>query len=216
MATKSTKVAVLGIRTGTSLLTHMLDLAGLSVGDKANLLSHDNLNRNLYGYYENCDVLSINCEILKEYNGEWNEPPLFPDNWWKDEYEEMEELRQRAMEIKPLLIKDPRLCLTWKFWDSLYDMKPILCNRDSEAVGRSLRAAQGIDNGKELWDYYVDSFKDNCDDLFIEVQFNDLLNKDKTIPIIKNIFKTYKLGHLYKPKAEEEIIKLIDTTIKHN
>lgn len=216
MATKLTKVAVLGIRTGTSLLTHMLDLAGLSVGDKTNLLSHDNINRNLYGYYENCDVLDINCEILKEYDGDWNEPPKFPDNWWNDEYEWMGKLKQLALEIEPPLIKDPRLCLTWKFWDSLYDMKPILCNRDPESVGESLRKAQGIDNGKELWNYYVDSFKDNCDKQFIEVWFNDIINKDKAIAIVKNIFKTYKLEHLYKPEAEKEIIKLIDPTIKHS
>jgi len=55
----------------------------------------------------------------------------------------------------------------------------------------------------------------NPDTVLAKVWFNDLINKDKTIDIIKHIFKIHNLEHLYKSSSEQNILKLIDTNIKH-
>lgn len=214
---KPIKIAVLGIRSGTSAMTNLLDMAGIPAGDSSGLLNENNPNKEKYGYHENLGVLSVNESILSIYGGSWNVPPIFPSNWFNSIDERIKNLKKKAIEIKPMLIKDPRLCLTWAFWDSIYDLKPVLCMRNQKAVGQSLLNAQGINNGAQLWNAYIKSFYNlyGTQKKLVVVQFDELFNKNKVVDIVKEVFETYKLEHLYKPSAEKSIKKFIKLKMKH-
>ena len=62
---------------------------------------------------------------------------------------------------KPLVVKDPRLCLTLPFWRETLpaDMGAVLVLRDPVKVARSLEARDGIPMslGLALWDRYLRS-----------------------------------------------------------
>ena len=70
-------VCILGMhRSGTSLLTRMLNLIGVYLGPEQ-LLMHPNF-ANPRGFWEHDEIVSLNDEILRRLGGIWAEPPDIP------------------------------------------------------------------------------------------------------------------------------------------
>lgn len=175
----STVVCVLGMsRTGTSLTTRVLSLAGVYLGPEEELLGKD-LHQlagegevvmtrvretNPEGFWEHYRLMRLNEAILRKLGGNWREPPSFPRGW-----ESSEELAPEREEARTLLAesfgshevwgwKDPRNCLTLPFWQALIpDMRYVICLRNPVDVAASLHRRDGIsfEVAVDLWLTYL-------------------------------------------------------------
>ena len=150
-------------RSGTSLLTRLLNLLGVNLGS-TNRLTTEPADANPTGYWENHDLASISDAILKRFGGDWDEPPVFPAGWQNDVA--IEDLRLRAQEVIRQQFsqtqlwgwKDPRTCLTLPFWQYQFtNLRYIICLRHPLAVAASLARRDGFSYEKScrLWLLYV-------------------------------------------------------------
>lgn len=137
-------VCVLGMhRSGTSMVTRMLNVCGLYLGPPDDLMpaqAHDNP----LGYWEHRSITQLNDDILATLGGRWDRPPATPDDWWKQP--RFDRLRERASTLATALAqegrwgwKDPRTCLTLPFWlDLLPDLEVVLCLRHPLEIAWSM------------------------------------------------------------------------------
>lgn len=140
----STGVVVLGMhRSGTSAVTRVLDLMGLSLGDPAELMAPQPDNPR--GFWEHSKLVRLNDELLAEFGGSWLAPPPLAPGWVDDP--RLEPLRARAVEsfralhrTNGWLWKDPRTSLTLPFWIECLGVRPVvvLVFRNPLAVAQSL------------------------------------------------------------------------------
>lgn len=152
-------------RSGTSLLTRILNLLGMNLGH-GEVLTTEPVADNPKGYWEHSELTLVSDAILKRYGGCWDKPPALPQNWETDAA--LDDLRRRAEQIVQDQFagvalwgwKDPRICLTLPFWQRLLpDMRYILCLRDPVAVARSLERRDHFSAPESfrLWLTYVSS-----------------------------------------------------------
>lgn len=162
---RSDVVCILGMhRSGTSLLTKVLNLVGLYLSPAH--VSVQPSADNPKGHWEHAEIVSLNDAILERYGGTWDEPPLLPSGWEKSSL--IADLKQRAQ----ILIeeqfsgvhlwgwKDPRTCLTLPFWQQLLpEMRYVICLRNPSDVARSLKSRNGFsaEKSSRLWFRYVHS-----------------------------------------------------------
>jgi Sulfotransferase family len=152
-------VCTLGMhRSGTSLVSRMLNLLGVHLGPDAPV-SRTGAD-NPTGYWEHDAIVAINDEILSRFGGRWNEPPELPSEWPREAT--LGDLRETARRLlaadfaaAPLWgWKDPRTCLTLPFWqDVVGPMRYVLCVRNPLAVVGSLtrRNAMSSEKAERLW-----------------------------------------------------------------
>ena len=77
-------ICVLGMhRSGTSLLTRLLNLLGVELGPNQ-FLTTEPLNDNPKGYWEHKELTLISDEILHRFGGRWDQPPTFSPEWQND------------------------------------------------------------------------------------------------------------------------------------
>jgi hypothetical protein len=148
---------VLGMhRSGTSLLASLLNRMGGYSGPAERLLS--GAPENPLGFYEHQDMLRINNDLLKRRDSDWPDPPRLPQESW--ETPDLEDLRNQAREFlvrdfcekAVLVVKDPRLCLTFGFWAGLLpEPRVLLCLRRPSSVVMSLRQRNGLDEKYSRW-----------------------------------------------------------------
>ena len=172
-------VCVLGTsRTGSSLTTRLLSLAGVYLGPEEELLQKDlhqlagegeavlarAREANPEGFFEHYRMTRLNERILRAMGGNWREPPALPEGW-----EESEALAAEREDARALLDrsfagrslwgwKDPRNSLTLPFWQSLIpDLRYVICLRNPIDVASSLRKRDRIslEQGLDLWLAYV-------------------------------------------------------------
>ena len=105
-------------RSGTSMVTRLLQGCGLFLGPKEELGFDSNDGE---PHYENVRFVALNDEILNRQGGSWNNPPEFSAGW--ERRPEVETLTRQAKKlIKRLTVqhywgwKDPRNSLTLPFW----------------------------------------------------------------------------------------------------
>ena len=169
-------ICVLGpSRSGTSLTARLLELAGVYLGEPADLLhgelpelpehSRDVARRaNPEGFWEHYRLMRLNERILRRLGGNWREPPPLPAGW--EGSEELEPEREQARALleqtfagRPLWgWKDPRNALTLPFWRSLVpDLRCVVCLRDPVDAATSLRRRDGMsfECAVRLWRRYV-------------------------------------------------------------
>jgi hypothetical protein len=175
----STVVCVLGMsRTGTSLTTRVLSLAGVYLGPEEELLQKDlhqlagegesvlarARETNPDGFWEHYRLMRLNERILRALGGSWRDPPRMEPGW-----EESEELAPLRDEARALLAesfagrslwgwKDPRNSLTLPFWQRLLPgLRSVICLRNPVDVAASLERRDGIplDQAVALWQAYV-------------------------------------------------------------
>lgn len=174
-------VCILGMhRSGTSMVTRILNLCGLSLGHTRDLLDPDsgllNINRrdNPQGYWENTHFVLINNAILEQFGGNIYVPPILEPGWTQDE--RLAPLRQQARDLlagfDPNTAwgwKDPRNTLTLPFWHELVpDLRLIVCVRNPLEVAESLTSRNHGETrpfGLNLWQHYYDQLRPVMDDM---------------------------------------------------
>lgn len=150
-------------RSGTSLLTRILNLLGMNLGPNE-VLTTEPVADNSKGYWEHSELTLVSDAILKRYGGSWDKPPALPQNWETDAA--LDDLRQRAEQIIEDQFaggalwgwKDPRTCLTLPFWQRLIpDMRYVICLRNPLAIAGSLarRDRLSAEASCALWLNYV-------------------------------------------------------------
>ncbi len=113
-------------RSGTSVLSRLINLMGAYIGNDRELLPPD-AKHNPAGYWERLDLVSEHERILQK-NGYM---------WWRIAHFSMDRLDSSAIQAfcvrlaeicahidtgaHPLLIKDPRLCLLLPVWHRIVD-----------------------------------------------------------------------------------------------
>ena len=145
-------------RSGTSMVTRLLQLCGLYLGPEERIMPpHPD---NPAGYWENLDVVEINDLILERLGGGWDFLPTEVMPGW-EQRSELDHLRDRALQLiegfglqETWGWKDPRFCFTLPFWLALLpDMKIIVCVRHPLDVAASLTQRNGSSSafGVHLW-----------------------------------------------------------------
>lgn len=160
-------IAIVGMhRSGTSMLTRMLNLLGLELGPTEKLMgpAFDNPE----GFWENLEFVHINELLLGSFGGTWSAPPAWPEGWISDP--RLDEIRRAAAALpekmnlqEPWGWKDPRTTVTLDFWRSLWpDLRVVLCVRNPLDVACSLTRRDGLSlwTGLRLWlDYHERLFR---------------------------------------------------------
>jgi hypothetical protein len=152
-------VCVLGMhRSGTSLITRMLNFLGVDLGPEEHLLEPAECNPK--GFWEHQGFVAINDAVLEQLGGHWDEPPRCSSGW--ERLPKLNALKTRARSLiqKEFATaqqwgwKDPRTCLTLPFWqDLLPSMHYVLCGREPGSVALSLERRDGftLERGLSLW-----------------------------------------------------------------
>jgi hypothetical protein len=154
-------VCVAGMhRSGTSMITRMLNLCGLFLGNESDLLppAPDNPE----GFWEHARFVQINDEILSTLGGSWDIPPEMKPNW--EDSLGLAILREQAQELIQQFSqhdfwgwKDPRNSLTLPFWQRLIpDLKVVVCIRNPLEVAQSLSHRNQFSEifSLKLWQIY--------------------------------------------------------------
>jgi len=169
----STVVCTLGMhRSGTSLVSRMLNLLGVELGPSESMLgiAADNPK----GHWEHHEITLLNEEILAAFGGSWHEPPALPEAWTSDP--RLADVRDRAEQLLMRDFgtssmwgwKDPRTCVTLPFWQNVVgEMRYVLCIRNPLAVMASLLERNGMDVEivDPLWLRHVQSSLDHTSGL---------------------------------------------------
>jgi hypothetical protein len=162
-----TIICTLGMhRSGTSLVSRVLNVLGVYLGPEANLMRPSTDNPT--GHWESRPIKEINDQILSTLGGSWSEPPPLPPGWERSP--ELAAVRRKAREViesdfssaELWGFKDPRSSLTLPFWQRILDpMRYVICLRNPLDVAASAGARNRADDtvpfeqGVELWLTYV-------------------------------------------------------------
>jgi hypothetical protein len=162
-----TIVCILGMhRSGTSLVSRLMNVLGLDLGPEEHLMEPNASNP--AGHWESLPISEINEDIFVRLGGSWAVPPPMPADWERSP--ELADLRRQARELIAADFsdsdlwgfKDPRTCLTAPFWQRLLPpMRYLICLRNPIDVATSLEGREEesvpFDQGLELWFGYVRS-----------------------------------------------------------
>ena len=158
------KVFVVGMhRSGTSMVTGLLGMCGLYLGDNLKRPMRENPK----GFFEDNEFVNINKEILRQSGGKWDVPPVeirvdavlrgrmkaFMDKWPPD---------------RLVGLKDPRTCLTLGEWRKVIDdeIRLVYVRRFPSEIAASLhrRNGMGYEFARDLIVYYMDQLARNASD----------------------------------------------------
>ena len=154
-------ILVLGMhRSGTSTVTGLIRMMGAYVARPQDMM--EETPDNPKGYWERNDVRAVNDALLAGHGCTWDEL-----SHWTFEgpfNPAPQELRQSIGTIsieleaqKPWVLKDPRLSITYPYWDFPPNTVCVLVHRDPLEIARSLKVRDGIPltKGLALWEYYT-------------------------------------------------------------
>lgn len=156
-------------RSGTSALARLLNLMGVHLEGHLIPPAKD---INSQGFWEYQAVSEFNESILTTLGQDWYDiNPIPKSEWWTTK-----EFKGKKKDLKNLLksivstshrnyvIKDPRLCLVYPFWDEVinelgWQHHCFLITRDPREVALSLLKRDGlsIDTSYLLWKKYMES-----------------------------------------------------------
>lgn len=150
-------------RSGTSLLTRLLNLSGVELGAQDQLApaAEDNPR----GFWEHEGLRAINDGLLAAFGGSWMHPPELPSGWTRDPRvtpwrEQARALLAREFADRALWgFKDPRTTLTAEFWREELPGRVvwIIALRNPLEVADSLKRRNGFPSvlAEDLWNAYV-------------------------------------------------------------
>lgn len=158
----SRPVAIVGMhRSGTSMVAKLLQLAGLNLGDEADLMPP--AEENPEGFYEHLQFVRLNDEVLNAAGAGWDCPPAAGFNW---DDTALDAFRERARclaspleEQLPWGWKDPRTSLTLPFWrGALGPLQVVAVVRNPLEVVISLNRRNDFSTalGLTLWQIYAE------------------------------------------------------------
>jgi O-antigen biosynthesis protein len=146
-------------RSGTSMLTRLLQQCGLDLGAESDLMpaAADNPD----GFWEHLRFVQLNDELLNAVGAAWDLPPWEEEAFDKANLQPIHakaRLLLERFEDKPVWgWKDPRSCLTLPFWRSLLPgLKTIIIFRNPLEAAYSLQKRNGTSYalGLRLWEIY--------------------------------------------------------------
>ena len=158
-------VAVVGMhRSGTSATAGLLVGLGLDGPRQDDLVPADSSNER--GHWESESVHQCNAHVLAARGATAYAPPQVETGW--ERAARFDDARREAAQWftstsagRPLVLKDPRLCLTLPLWRTAIPARlgAILVLRDPMEVARSLLARDEIPVmlGLAMWDRYLRS-----------------------------------------------------------
>ena len=173
-------IAIAGMhRSGSSLITRLLNLCGLDLGPPDQLMppAADNPE----GFWESLAFSHVNDCILGQLGGRWDLPPDPLPGWevlpLLDPWREMAGGLPESLKLKsPWGWKDPRNSLTLPFWRSLWpDLKVIVCVRNPLEVANSLLQRDQISllASLKLWhEYYRRLLTSAADESIVITHFD--------------------------------------------
>lgn len=153
---------ILGMhRSGTSLLSRSLSLAGIDLGPTESMLAAR--DDNPLGFFEQQAVVELNDELLRAVGRDWSHPqPLRPGCLGEksllslrrrlgrtvDQLFLQRATAEQAQRPPPFAVKDPRLCLLLPLWrdvlrDLNVELRVIVVRRPAAEVIGSLRSRHG-------------------------------------------------------------------------
>jgi hypothetical protein len=143
--------AVVGMhRSGTSMVSRVLNLLGANLGPEGDLMPPKPDNPK--GFWESLTVTQLHDDLLAHLGGRWDRPPVLPDGW-----ENAESLAPFVDRIRSIVDthfsdaalsvwKDPRGSFFIPLWRRVVPIAgTVLCVRDPDEVARSLAAREGMD-----------------------------------------------------------------------
>ena len=144
-------------RSGTSMVSRLLNLCGLYLGPESELLPPQPDNPE--GYWENIRFVEINDRLLAHLDAGWDLAPGVSQGWelgpeTSTLREESAELIERFNAHEPWGWKDPRNSLTLPFWTHLIpNLKVLIVLRNPIEAAQSLhmRNFSSIAFGLKLW-----------------------------------------------------------------
>lgn len=155
-------VVVLGMhRSGTSLVTRLLSMAGLSLCRTGDLIL--GLRANPRGHWESRSMMNLNDRLLIESGGAWFCPPLLREPELGTLLERRGEEAVRALDDahpdRPFVWKDPRTSVLLPFWAKALEGRVayLLVTRHPLEVSDSLQSRNGFAPalGLALWERYT-------------------------------------------------------------
>src|SRR5215510_7160699 len=141
---KMTVICIAGMhRSGTSMITRLLNLCGLYLGPDDEL--SDESFDNEAGFWENRHFVSLNEAALAQLGGGWDLPPVISEGW--KSRNEMIRLREEAAELVSRFSdhevwgwKDPRNSIMLPFWKRVIPgLEIVVCLRNPLEVAESLQ-----------------------------------------------------------------------------
>jgi hypothetical protein len=179
------QIFILGMhRSGTSLLTRLLNLMGVYLGPEGSLLlpAEDNVK----GFWERVEILEMHEAILERMGMSWYRVAGFNPQVLDAESERIFSIKvpQFCYNIdshRPWALKDPRLCLFFSRWKPYLEVPLcIFMYRRPLQVARSLAKRNGfpISFGLALWEYYnIMAVRSMTDCPNMMVYFDDLMRR---------------------------------------
>lgn len=192
---------ILGMhRSGTSTVAGVLHMNKVIMGTYQTFWPRP-LNQNPKGFYENYDFRNINDQILKlsdyDVKSYKTDIPFVQTN--DQIFSKMGKLVQNCnLQFEDWGWKDPRTCLTVKYWVETIcklglsdDIKIIFVVRKASSVARSLKKRNQLplDQGLELWRSYTDRALEFCNESQLPIHycsFEALL--DDPAPVCDSLF----------------------------
>jgi len=143
-------------RSGTSLVTGLLNCCGLYLGDR--LLGK--APSNAKGHFEDRMFIALNDWLMKINGGTWDRPPKKVEFVHRVLFQRMRDFVNRWPKKKIVGWKDPRACLTLPIWRQVIEpeaLRVVLVTRPADEIAASLHARNGMDleRGRQLAFLYV-------------------------------------------------------------
>jgi hypothetical protein len=144
-------------RSGTSMITRLLNLCGLYLGPEKEVAV--SAFDNEAGFWENSRFVRHNDELLAHLGGGWDLPPELADGWeFRDQMGRFhEEALALVRQFTPYTLwgwKDPRNSILLPYWQRVIpDLKLLVCLRNPLEVAQSLRSRghSSLAFGLHLW-----------------------------------------------------------------
>jgi hypothetical protein len=134
-------------RSGTSVLTRAINLAGVALPSN---LKPPSANVNADGFWEPLVIKQFHDDILKRINSHWYDPREIPAEWFQNPLFEpyrtflMEWIEKELGGNNMLVVKDPRVCRLMPLWQDACQrlglgVHAVIIVRNPVEVARSLK-----------------------------------------------------------------------------
>ena len=158
-------IAILGTgRSGTSMVTRMLNLCGLYMGAQEGLwVPGLGLDWNPKGYWEQAEIHSLMNRLFDHLGGTWENPPFLADGWEYAASVEPFFVEAKAMVARLFgghedwAWKLPKTTVAIAFWQRVVpDLRVIICVRNPLDFARSLGKHLPLSRSHlfAMWQYY--------------------------------------------------------------
>jgi len=215
---------VLGMhRSGTSAATRLISFLGLHTPTGDDLVPPS--SKNPKGYWESMSLVAFNIALLNAIGSDFTCPVALAPGWVEDP--RLDEFRRQAtvaflaaFPVAPWVWKDPRTCLTFSFWRSVLDVRPVvvLVNRNPLEIAASSARTRGEDRKLftlASWERYLRQALQQIDGLPVLVtDYASVLSDPVAWSDQARAFLS-EAGVPTQPLRHEDVETFIDPELKH-